>query len=247
MKLVLKLFLTFMILCWSVTSAFAVLLEKPRRPSAILYKVKVSATQEQKGALQNLLWSYQVQPIRNIEKLSIKLIKLEKGDKTEEEVSLELIATGAVEFAEPDYLVAPAYIPDDPWITEQWHHEKINSYQAWDSIQGDASVLVAVCDTGVDSSHPDLSANLQLPGYNSVDGSTDTEPIIPHGTGVAGCISAVGDNGIGVAGVGWNVRMLPVRVTNRDDGWAYYSDMAEGVQWAADQGAHVINLRLGRG
>ncbi len=113
---------------------------------------------------------------------------------------------------------------------------------AWDLTVGSPSVIVAVCDTGVDSSHPDLAPNLLLPGYNSVDGSTDTSPVMWHGTAVAGCIGAVGNNGLGVAGVNWNVSILPVRVSNRSDGAAYLSDMADGITWAADQGARVVNV-----
>ncbi|MFO7956539.1 MAG: PKD domain-containing protein [Candidatus Brocadiia bacterium] len=157
-------------------------------------------------------------------------------------IARALRATGAVEFAEPDYLIAPVALPDDPSYDSQWHHETIESARAWDYCTGDANITVAVCDTGVQADHPDLSANMGSEGYNAVDGSSDTSPVMNHGTQVAGCIGAVGNNAVGVSGVNWTVSIMPIRVTNRSDGYAYYSDMARGIQWAADHGARVANL-----
>jgi subtilisin family serine protease len=103
-------------------------------------------------------------------------------------------------------------------------------------------VIVAVCDTGVDATDTDLSANVLQPGYNSADGTTNTTPVAEHGTAVAGIIGAVGNNGVGGAGMAWHVKILPVRVSNNADGSAWCSDMASGIDWAADHGAKAINL-----
>ena len=114
-------------------------------------------------------------------------------------------------FAEPDYLLPVANaLPDDPQYTSQWFHKTINSPAAWEYTTGNASVLVAVCDSGVDASHPDLAANLSLPGFNVVNQSSDKTPIVAHGTAVAGVRGAVGNNDVGVTGVNWNVRILPI-------------------------------------
>ena len=135
-----------------------------------------------------------------------------------------------------------AAVPNDPGFPSQWYHSAIHSEAAWDITTGAGSVVVAVCDTGVDAAHPDLAANMSLPGYNSADGSAITIPIFEHGTAVAGIMDAVGNNGAGGAGIAWNVKVLPVRVSNNSDGSAWCSDMAAGIQWAADHGARVINL-----
>ena len=92
--------------------------------------------------------------------------------------------------------------------------------------------------------HPDLSSKL-LPGWNAVDGSNDTSDIHGHGTAVAGTAAAHTNNANGVAGVASNAAILPVRITNTSDGYAYWSDIARGLTWAADQGADVANISYG--
>ena len=241
--------LTALLFCSFVTSVFAGWQENRVRKGGVLYKFKAQEkiTKGQEEAFTDLMYNkHKTMSLKKFQKLQINLDKVET-DLTEEEFCKLLIQTGAVEFAEPDYLIPPVYIPDDPNIGSQWFHTNINSYQAWDDIRGDQAVIAAVCDTGVLSTHPDLQQNMQLPGYNSVDGTTDSEPVHYHGTAVAGCISAIGDNGIGVAGVAWNVKILPIRITNQTDGWAYISDMVDGIQYAADHGARVINLSYGGG
>jgi hypothetical protein len=218
---------------------------QPRRPGSILYKVSQKADLVDLAAGAAVLTRHQGQALEALPKTKVDHALVELNGRTEEEVCAELIASGAVEFAEPDYLVGPVAIPDDPAYGNQWQHPKIQAPQAWDLVTGDGSVLVAICDTGVQSAHPDLAAALQLPGKNTVDDSTDTEPIHFHGTCVAGCVAAIGDNGVGVTGVAWDARILPIKISNRSDGYAYYSDMAEGIEWGADQGAKVINLSYG--
>ena len=215
---------------------------QPRRPQAVLYKVKSDSTPAQLGALNAVLHARGAMAKKVINKLGIYLDVYSDHVYSEEEVCQQLMATGAVAFAEPDYLIAPVLVPDDPYFGSQWQHQTIDSSGAWETTTGSHSTLVAVCDTGISSAHPDLNYNLRLPGYNTVDGSTNTEPVYNHGTGVAGCIGAVGNNSLGVVGVAWDVSILPIRITNSSDGVAYISDAAEGIRYAADQGARVVNL-----
>jgi len=220
---------------------------RQRRPGVILYEPNDEAAPLQKAVLGELLLKHRLQTERRLlgGKVRVARVLAASAGQSEEEVCAELRATGAVRFAEPDYLVGPSVLPNDPNFSSQWFHTKIGSPAAWEVVTGNDNVLVAVCDSGVQSTHPDLAGNLQLPGLNTVDNSTNTEPITSHGTQVAGCIGAIGNNATGVAGVCWRVKILPVRITNRTDGWAYYSDMAEGIRWAADQGAKVVNLSYG--
>ncbi|MBM4040618.1 MAG: PKD domain-containing protein [Planctomycetes bacterium] len=208
----------------------------------ILYQLKRGAGAPQLAALDQRARARGLARLRVLRGLGVEVAHFPLDRTMERAVCAELMATGAVAFAEPDRLVQPVALPNDPYYGRQWQHARINCPGAWDITTGNTSVLVAVCDTGVSSSHPDLAANLQLPGYNTADGSTNTAPVYDHGTGVAGCIGAVGNNGAGVAGVAWRVKILPIRITNRSDGAAYISDAAEGIRHAADQGAKVVNL-----
>ena len=224
-----------------------------RRPGTILYKLKNDANSTQADAAEELLAQLQPMaktlaqpPDRRNDVFQMASIPATFRGQSEEAICAKLMATGGVEFAEPDYLIEPAdTIPNDPLYGNQWHHAKMQSPAAWDLVTGDGSVTVAVIDTGVQSSHPDLAAHMVLPGRNTVDNSTSTEPIHFHGTHVAGCMAAIGNNGIGVTGVAWNAGILPIKISNRSDGLAYISDMAEGIRWATDHGAKVLNLSYG--
>ncbi|MEU4622158.1 S8 family peptidase [Actinoplanes sp. NPDC023801] len=131
----------------------------------------------------------------------------------------------------------------DPYRSQQWDLAKMRVAEGWQKSTG-SGVTVAVIDTGVDSSHPDLAANV-LRGYDAVANRagviTDGNG---HGTHVAGTIAAVTGNNAGVSAVAPDARILPVKVLS-DNGSGYSSDTAEGIVWAADNGAKVINMSLG--
>jgi len=164
--------------------------------------------------------------------------------QAEEAMARALAKNPNVEFAELDMAVDPGEaIPNDPRYGYQWHLPKIQAPASWDYSRAD-NIVVAILDTGVDRSHPDLAGKL-LPGWNAVDGGSDTSDINGHGTAVAGTAAAATDNADGVAGVAWNAAILPVRITNSSDGYAYWSDIARGLNWAANQGADVANISYG--
>jgi LPXTG-site transpeptidase (sortase) family protein len=153
-----------------------------------------------------------------------------------------------VSFAEPDYIVTVAdTIPHDPGWVHQYGLVAIRAPQGWDLNTGSTGVTIAVVDTGVDLSHLDLVGKL-VPGYNilnnaapPMDDSSDS-----HGTHVAGIAAAMTNNDIGVAGVSWGARIMPVKVIGAS-GSGSIDNVALGVIWAADNGANVINLSLGCG
>mgnify|MGYP003602636505 CR=1 FL=1 len=214
----------------------------PSRPATILMKVNSQAQPEQSAQVKSLLDDAGAASEAQLPN-SVELIQVAPSHEgAEQALCDQLMASGAVEFAEPDYELPLAYMPNDTLYAQQWALNKISAPAAWDLVKGKASVVVAVCDTGVLSTHPDLGPNLMLPGYNSVDATSNTTPVHPHGTMVSGCITALGNNAQGVAGVAFGVKVLPVRVSNQASGSAYLSDMANGVRWAADHGARVINL-----
>lgn len=144
---------------------------------------------------------------------------------------------------------------DDPLREDLWGLDQVHAEQAWSAGRGEGAV-VAVIDTGVDLGHPDLAGRL-VPGADFVcgeqagscgdggwkgqDGVGQESDV--HGTHVAGTIAAVADNGIGVAGVAPDAKIMPIKVL--EDGSGTNEDIAEGVRHAADNGADVINLSLG--
>lgn len=221
--------------------------EKGRRAATVLYKVNDHASPAALEALAAVEAKYGLVTEKKIADGNVKKANAKAAKQsTEEEISAELMDTGALVFAEPDYLVHPHLLPNDPNYASQWHHPLMNSAAAWDITTGSSTIIVAVCDTGVQSTHPDLAANLILPGFNTVDNTTNSEDFWGHGTAVAGCIAAVGNNGVGVVGMGWNIKILPIRISNDSaGGTAYISDMAEAMRYAVDRGAKVVNLSYG--
>jgi type VII secretion-associated serine protease mycosin len=136
-------------------------------------------------------------------------------------------------------------MPNDAYYQSyQWNLRQINAPQAWTITTGQP-VVIAVVDTGVDLSHPDLAAHV-VPGYNVISPTISADDDEGHGSHVAGIAAAVTDNSTGVAGVSWNARIMPVKVLDAE-GSGSSADVAEGVIWAADHGARIINLSLGSG
>ncbi|MFQ3631161.1 S8 family serine peptidase [Roseiflexus sp.] len=141
-------------------------------------------------------------------------------------------------------LAAPLSSPNDPRFDEQWALRHVGATCAWSRTTGNAEVIVAVVDSGVDPDHPDLAARLRSDGYDFVDDDADPRDENGHGTHVAGIIAAILDNNEGIAGLAPNVTILPVRVMNRR-GTGRDPAIARGIRFAADRGAKVINLSLG--
>ncbi len=160
-------------------------------------------------------------------------------------LAARLRSTGRYEYVVLDEVVRPANRPNDPNLVFQWHHTRIESERAWDVRTGSSSVIIAICDTGISKTHADLSGRL-VSGYNSADDNAEvdggvTTDVEGHGTHVAGCAAAIGNNSKGLAGVCWNAKLMPIRITNDAGGLAALSDVIAGAQWAVDHGAKVVN------
>lgn len=147
-----------------------------------------------------------------------------------------------VVFAELDHILQPDDItPNDPYYASwQWALKKIACPTAWSTTTGSNSVIIAILDTGVDGTHPDLSSKM-VPGWNFYDNNSDTRDVYGHGTKVAGTAAASSNNSIGVASVAWECKIMPIRVSD-SRGYGYFSSMASGLTWAADRGARVANI-----
>lgn len=156
-----------------------------------------------------------------------------------------LMKTGDYQYAEPNWWLYPVRVPNDPLYGQQWHHPVIKADKAWDILIGSPTIICAVVDTGIDVNHQDLAPN-RVPGYNSVDRLAEVNggqvnDLNGHGTHVAGDAAAIGNNGVGVSGVGWNFRIMMIRTSNSSGGGASGADILDGARWAADNGAKSIS------
>ncbi|MFW5938858.1 MAG: S8 family serine peptidase [Halolamina sp.] len=155
-----------------------------------------------------------------------------------------------IKYAEANATHQALATPDDPQFGDQYAPQQVNAPGAWDETYGSSDVTIAIVDTGAQYDHPDLADNYASdPGRDFVDGDSDPAPDAPqdeyHATHVSGCAAAVVDNDTGVAGQG-NSTLINGRALDEDGGGST-ADIADAIEWAADQGADVINLSLGGG
>ncbi len=162
----------------------------------------------------------------------------------EREIARLLRQDPRVEWCDLDYLRNVMMVPNDQLYHQfQWDLQRIHAEQAWDVTTGSPDVTVAVLDTGVDSSHPDLTGKL-VPGYDFLHNNPYPEDDSGHGTHSAGIIGAASNNGIGITGIAWGARIMPIKVLN-SSGVGPDSAISKGIIYAADHGAKVINMSFG--
>jgi subtilisin family serine protease len=169
-----------------------------------------------------------------------------------------------IEMVEPNYLASGSTIPNDPLYTQQWALNNtgqaesiggalvgtpgvdINAEAAWDLQTGSEDVVVCILDTGVDTDHPEFAGRI-VPGYDFQFDDDDPNPIPgenggAHGTCCAGIVGASGNNGIGVAGIAWETKIMPVKVLYDNSGT--WEIIASGITWAADNGADILSMSI---
>ncbi len=172
------------------------------------------------------------------------------ADKTVEEMVAAYRSRPDVEYAEPNYIAHAFMTPNDPYYTYQWHMPLINMPAAWDQSTG-SGVVVAVIDCGVAyetygayTQAPDLAGTTFVQGYDYVNNDTHPNDDCAHGTHVAGTIAQTTNNSLGVTGVAFNCSIMPVKVLDAS-GNGTYTAIVNGITYAADHGAKVINMSLG--
>lgn len=156
-------------------------------------------------------------------------------------------------------------VPNDPLYSQQWGIPACKIDEVWNTHTGDTTSIIAILDTGVDWLHPDLAPNIwqnpgEIPGNGFDDDANgkvddirgwdfinnDNNPADDnsHGTHCAGIAAAVGNNGIGIAGVNWNARIMPIKVF-QSSGFGDAATIASGINYAANSGASVLNMSFG--
>jgi thermitase len=147
-------------------------------------------------------------------------------------------------YAEPNFLLLPNRRPNDTFYKiYQWNLPLIGMEQSWEITRGRSDVVVAIVDTGIDLSHPEFRGKL-VEGYNVIEDNNKPNDDNGHGTHVAGVIAAKTNNGDGIAGMSWNSKLMPIKAIGADGSGSAF-DIAQGIYWATDHGANVINLSVG--
>ena len=174
-------------------------------------------------------------------------------------------------YCEPRYIQYETTVPNDPYYSNQWHLPVINASEAWNITTGDTNVIIAIVDDAIDLDHEDLADNIftnwaeyhgtdgvdedfngyvdDVHGWDFAENNNDPNPAIDnqtHGTHVAGCASAVTNNGVGVAAPGWKCKILPLKFSNDNSG-SLSGDNAAAIIYAADMGATLTNNSYGGG
>lgn len=212
--------------------------QKPRlRYQEVIVRFAQPPSREQEQAM-----------LREIDGICVKKNRHHTGvyrsrSKTVAQLMQYFRAHGAVH-VEPNRLYHPNEVPNDVLYQRyQWNLPQIHTDTAWQISTGNPGVVIAVVDTGVDLSHPEFQGQL-VTGYNVLEQNNDPQDDNGHGTHVAGIIAARTNNVEGIAGIDWHAKIMPVK-TMAADGSGSVFDIADGIEWAVDHGAQVINLSLG--
>jgi len=200
-------------------------------------------------------------PVKKIALINVEHVRLPQSVSVKDAI-IQYMSDPSVEYAEPNYLLYPFITPNDTFFfPQQWGLYNTGQFAsgkagadirapwAWDVIKS-SNVIVAVADTGIDQNHIDLLNNV-IPGFNAIDDNTDTSDDIGHGTHVAGIIGALGNNDLGISGIMWDARLMPVKVCTTQDCppeipvCCPTDAIASGISFAVSHGAKVINMSLG--
>lgn len=206
-------------------------------PGRLLVKFKEGTTEKGRSE-QMKKWG--IEKEREIKGPNVAVMKV--PPQAEEALARALSKHPMVEFAEVDMIAEPALAPNDPSFGNQWAHNNIGSQAAWDLHSDTSNVTIAIADSGVNMNHADLAANIVSP-WDVVSNDSDATDTRGHGTAVAGVAAAIGNNGVGIAGVAYQANIMPIQITERStNGSAYTSDIVAAITYAADNGADVINI-----
>jgi subtilisin family serine protease len=205
----------------------------------ILIRVRRGTTRkEMAGALERA----GVVRERRLRKIRFEVVLAQEGKRDQALAALR--RERSVAAVERETLVDALDVdPNDPFWSDQWGLRLTHFPKGWSVTRGSSRVVVAVLDTGVDATQPDLRGAVGA-GYDFVNADSDPRDDNGHGTAVAGVVAARGGNGIGLAGACWACTIMPIKVLD-EDGSGNTAAIAAGILWAVDHGANVINLSLG--
>jgi subtilisin family serine protease len=235
----------------------------PHREGELLVRFRAGVSEKDKDtivATQGARKKKRLAGESGIEKLELP------WDRDLRTTALQLLLNPQVEFAEPNFLISKDDLsPNDPEFNNQWalrnigqeggqFGSDIKATTAWETTTGSPSTVIAVIDSGIDFTHPDLrnnhwtnpfpSASGDLHGWDYINNSGEIKDEHGHGTAIAGIIAAEGNNSLGVTGVMWRASLMSLRVLD-NTGTGDVADAVEAIDYAAAHGAQVINLSWG--
>lgn len=233
-------------------------------PDRVIVKFKPTLSIQ---SIETTISAYQAKEIERIPALDIYLLRVSEHSSVEETV-YALSLNPDVDYVSPDYRTHITAVPQprDSLFDLQYclyntgqvignppvqgtPRADIKALEAWEETKGDNQVVIAVIDTGIDFDHPDLAntpdeEKISPDGYDFVNEDSDPTDDHGHGTFMSGLIAAKSDNGIGIAGVSWNSKILPIKAV-ASDGYGDSFDLVEAIMYAADNGADVISMSIG--
>lgn len=249
--------LSLVVQCLELSSA------KAERSFVIKFKDRVTHEQALRGT--GLGVTHKAEKVSLVE--AVRSEGAQNKDDSNDEPCEKLLQDGLVEYCEDNFEIQLQAVPSDPYLIAQWVFSgsstlDIGARKAWDISTGSKDTVVAVIDTGVDYSHPDLAANIwtnpgeiagngidddqngfidDLHGVNTAAANGDPLDDNGHGTHVAGIIGAVGNNGIGVSGVNWQVSIVAVKFLSGGGAGRLY-DLLKGLSYLADLKRRGFNI-----
>ncbi len=219
-----------------------------RAPDEVLVRFRPGTGE---AAVQRTLHAFGGRQRDAIGRLGIRRVMLPPGLTVDRAIDI-LARDPAVAVVQPDVLLYPKALPNDPLLAYQWGLENIGAKLAWGmtvaGAQGSDGVIIGYLDSGIAAAHPDLAGKV-LPGYDTIldipNGEPDSGPGNDHGTFGASIAAAATDGGTGMAGVAWKAKLLPVKIYETGSTPVFEFMLMKGITWAVDHGAKVINMSLG--
>ncbi len=205
----------------------------------LLIKFKPGTADATENTIHNKL---KAKVAKKIAKLGVDQVEIPKGLTVDDAIKFYK-KYREVEYVEPNHILSALQVPNDALYASQWAFAKMNAPAAWDIATGTASVIIAVVDTGVDYNHAELAGKV-IKGYDYINNDADPIDDEGHGTHVAGIAAATTNNGAGIAGMSWGSKVLAVKVLNAAGNGTDVT-VSNGITYAADNGAKIINLSLG--
>jgi thermitase len=174
--------------------------------------------------------------------LDVDVVSLPHGTPLRK-ASLQYSRSRWVQYAESNPIWSTHAAPNDPSFGQEWGMARVQAPLAWNITQGREDIAIAILDSGIAQDHEDLSP--RIAANVNFSSSSSADDVYGHGTHLAGIVAAVADNGIGIAGLAPRCSLMNVKVARDEDGKSLASWVAQGIVWAADNGARVICMSFG--
>ena len=172
----------------------------------------------------------------------VSKVRLKNGVKVNEWLE-EWKDHSQIEYIQPNSIVRISQVPNDLYYSKQNYLKRINIENAWEEVNSTPELTIAIIDTGIDFQHPDLKENI-VAGINLIDKQGTSQDDNGHGTNVAGIVAATGNNNLGVTGITWKAKLMPIKVLDeKGEGDSFL--VGQGIRYAVDHGAKILLLSLG--